>query len=111
MTPLTRRRIVRRAVMALAGVVLVVASYVGWWCLYNWGRSNAVPVAGSRDYSRYDWLFAPLIAYSGADHVGSDALRILDIWAWSAGRLSWEECRSVMQEEKTEGRNGYEPVQ
>lgn len=106
--PSSRRKIVKRSLLALVVLVLLPASYVGWWCLHNWGRSYVIPTAGSRKYSRSDWVFSPLTSYASADHIGSDTLGTLDIWAWSAGKRSWKDCGRIMRAEKAA--KGQEPT-
>ena len=80
------RRIVRRAVMALAGVVLVVGGYVGSVCtLIFLVRAKFVPGAVIesplvRVYAR------PLDQYRTSDWPGAEACDHLMGLAWQAGQ-------------------------
>lgn len=96
-----KRRIVKRLAVALAAMVLLFASYVGWWCLHHWGRANTgARIAPPPHFSAIGPLFIPLDWYSKSDFAGSDTLYTLYIWSLTGGELSWKECHGIMLYEK-----------
>jgi len=74
--PSRRKRFARRAVLALAVVVLLLGWYVGAWL--------AVSRAAHDNWIRYPtaetahWAFEPIVRYCHTDYLGADAL--CDLW-------------------------------
>lgn len=83
------RRIVRRAVMVVAVVVLLLAWYVGSWVLWPrvcdgilYGRAPTLVAAINR-------FFDPITSYSQSGCPGSDVLSRL--WWWANPEYLWVE--------------------
>jgi hypothetical protein len=67
-----KRRIVRRAVMALVVVVLLPVWYVGAWLAVS--RAERDGLAASRTLERAYPVFVPLLRYCESDWPGADLL-------------------------------------
>lgn len=86
--PQGNRRIVRRAVMVLAGAVLLVVAYVGSYATMFWW-------SGTQLHSNPDWhgvlataqttVFAPLHVYCASSLPGSDSFNDLLQWCYWQG--------------------------
>ena len=66
-----RRRIVRRAVMSLAGVVLLVSGYVSSYCGVWWMGQNGLISLPTLDVA-LTTIYQPITRYVGTDSPGSE---------------------------------------
>jgi len=72
--------------MVLAGVVLLVASYIASWGGWQWLRGHET--AGGATVSSMKWVgtaFAPIDVYTRSGMPGSRTLRILSSWCYCHG--------------------------
>ena len=94
-----KRRIVRRAVIVLACVVLLVGGYVGSYCSMYWLRGTRV-VNPSQSHALKATVFAPLDAYiKDEDAPGSHTIRVLELWCMyhGAGKpWTWNEVDELV---------------
>lgn len=85
----SRRRIVRRTLLALAGTVLLVVSYVlsfgtsGWYL----GRQKATNRLGTYEFGIDSRLFAPLHIYMHSDLPGATAIYEFRTWCLLNGAV------------------------
>ena len=86
-----RRRIVRRAVMALAVVVLLVVWYVAAFASVSWSV-GAGYISGKTDDVMQHTVFAPLrwYAYDDPDKPFANDLRTLRLWCLLQGEADWD---------------------
>ena len=90
------RPIVKRTAWTVAGMVLLLANYIGLWCLECWD-----PVAlDERLRNVLDIIplevYYPLDVYAAdTDYIGSDTLYTLPWWCHHGGRSSWEEAEAL----------------
>src|SRR5262245_60269751 len=73
MPTLRRRRIARRAMMALAGCVLLIAWYVGAWLAVS--RAEHDGIVSKATAQRIRPVFVPLISYCDQEWPASGLLR------------------------------------
>lgn len=79
----TRRRIVRRAVMALAVIVLLVMGYVSSRLAFRFAEGADVTLPPRIEFV-VDVMYEPLDDYAWSDRPGAD--RLYDMQAWAVGR-------------------------
>jgi hypothetical protein len=80
-----RRRVVRRAVMALLVIVLLPIGYVSSYCGMYWLRGMRV-VNPNQSHALKATVFAPLAAYINDNDVpGSHTIRVLELWCMYHG--------------------------
>jgi hypothetical protein len=77
-SPSPRKRIVRRAVMAVAVVLLLPMAYVSAWLSASRAIHNGIISAHCLVSNLGFVVFAPLMDYSGSDRPGSRQL--FDLW-------------------------------
>jgi hypothetical protein len=88
-----RRRIVRRAVMALAVAVLLLGWYVASYLTWRWATHD-MPASKFVAINRWVYpLWIPIAAYEGSDLPLSVEFLTLDLWLQSGGRSTWSESR------------------
>jgi hypothetical protein len=102
--PATRpRRIVRRAVMALAACVLLLSGYVLSLGAFNWyaGRrqvdTGAMP--GTRTFQIATHIYAPLMLYSDGDLPGGRFISTFAIWCRAHGTrtpMTWADSAKTV---------------
>jgi len=78
-----RRRIVRRAVMALAVVVLLASGYVGLWltCCFAYGAQLTPSWADTP----MRVVFAPIALYTSSRYPGSSGVSEIASWTMQCG--------------------------
>lgn len=112
-----KRRIVRRAVIALAVVVLLLSGYVSAYFGMSWLRGRRV-VSPNQAKTIRTTVFAPFHAYKqDEDAPGSRTFRLLELWCMNHGNgspCSWKELEERMTQEEHEKRkfllwNGRRP--
>jgi hypothetical protein len=90
MTERRPRRIVRRAVMAVAGIVLLLAGYVGSYGYMRWlhGREEIDSRSAAMFYAT---SYAPLRLYERSGLPWSKHLRRFGAWCyWKGGGMSYK---------------------
>jgi len=98
------RRIVKWMTLSMAAMVLLLASYIGTWFCCLWDLENNV-FFGRVPY----WPFKPLLWYAHeTDLPGSDNLLILTLWVLFGGEGAWEDCETMMLEQKWGVQTGAE---
>ena len=89
--PARQRRIVKRTVLALAGVVFLFSSYFSLWVCHDWGRVAGRPLTLLRVPAEKE-VFAPIETYQKYGLPGAVALGTIKTWSLHGGTLSWQEC-------------------
>jgi hypothetical protein len=85
-----KRRIVRRAVMVLAVVMLLVWVYVGSYLAWGWAANHSMYYQYLRDTSgRVAPLWYPITAYEVSDLPLSRQFLLLDMWFRAGGKKTW----------------------
>src|SRR4051812_22578933 len=100
--PATRpRRIVRRAVMVLTGIVLLLASYISCFGLVCWieGRD---PLRLPRPVSWESPVFAPLDVYQQTEFPGAFALWKLTTWCSLVGHSGSGDFKEAWKDTQVE---------
>jgi len=99
MAEVRKRRIVGRAVMAVAVVVLLPVWYVSAYCGMYWLRGKRV-VSPSQSQTLKATVFAPLDAYlKDEDAPGSHTIRVFELWWMYRGNdtpWSWKEVDDLV---------------
>ena len=105
-TTSNRRRIVRRALMVLAGAVLLLAGYVGSSCVLEWliGRETVDHKLPREWLIRVqDTGYAPIVVYYNTELPGAVTLKALAIWCSDHGRgtpQSFGDCVNIVMDGK-----------
>jgi hypothetical protein len=86
-----RRRIVRRALTALAVVLLLFSSYFSLWVCHDWGRVAGKPLTLLRVPAE-KVVFAPIDTYLEYRLPGAETLWTIKEWSRHGGTRSWQEC-------------------
>ena len=92
MVELRKRRIVRRAALTVAGVVLLLNGYVVAFIGTRWAVSHGHfgMAAGSTP------VFAPLNHYGGSDLPGGRDFAALTVWCCADGRIPLTKIRDQL---------------
>jgi hypothetical protein len=75
--PSRRRRIVKRSALAVAGVALLLSSYIASWGAWEWLKGRET--IGGPPVSSVKWvekLFVPIVFYAYSDWPGHRTLRV-----------------------------------
>jgi hypothetical protein len=95
-----RRRIVSRAVMALAGVVLMVTNYVSSWAMLYWCGGNGA-VSDGTFHRLMGTVVLPVDSYMLSDYPGSRPLAVLSYWCYCKGQgrdVTWEKANATFSD-------------
>jgi hypothetical protein len=103
--PSQRKRIVRRAVMALAACVLLLSSYISCWGAWRWlqGRNAPTLPFGGPTSSQTQWAdpaFAPIRSYAHSHWPGHRTVRIFGEWCYYHGNGAgdtWSQLDETVQ--------------
>src|SRR5262245_44297063 len=99
--PSRKRRIAKRALLAVMVVVLLVNSYVCAWLYRGWNCFRPFEIASTPYPLQHELralpveVWSPLIAYSFSDLPGGDSLLTATVWCDFGGNLPWEDCHSL----------------